>query len=122
MRDVAINTIVITYSVAGYEEAGETSFDMDVSDSIYENLQNAEDEYEFLDSNFISVNMKGVHKKILKAIRENLEDESMNPYDGMVEKSMPWGYKYKEYEPAHSHSEMNISAEDDDIEYEVSLY
>ena len=38
------NTITITYTVYGYDEAGETSFDMDVSDRIYDKLSEAEDD------------------------------------------------------------------------------
>ena len=122
MSEDAINTIEITYSVIGYDDVGETTFDMDVSDNVYEKLQNAEDEGEFLDSDFLSMNMTDIHKKILKAIRENMEEETMNPDDGMQEKSMPWGYKYKEYAPSRSHSSMSFIAEDNDIEYEVNIY
>jgi len=42
------NSIEITYTVFGFDEAGETSFDMDVSDHLYNKLQDAEDEGEML--------------------------------------------------------------------------
>jgi hypothetical protein len=116
------NSIEITYSVFGYDDVGETTFNMDVSDNMYNKLQDAEDEGELLDSDFLSMSMTDIHKKILKSIRENMEEETMNPDDGMVEKSMPWGYKYKEYKPSHSHRDISFIADDDDIEYEVNLY
>ena len=40
----ADNSIEITYTVFGFDEAGETSFDMEVSDHLYNKLQDAEDE------------------------------------------------------------------------------
>ena len=86
------NSIEITYTVFGFDEAGETSFDMEVSDHLYNKLQDAEDEGEMLDSDYISEEMPGIHRKILKAIRENMEEEGMNPDDGMIEKRYPWGH------------------------------
>lgn len=38
------NSIEITYTVFGFDEAGETSFDMEVSDHLYNKLQDAEDD------------------------------------------------------------------------------
>ena len=116
------NTIEITYTVFGFDEAGETTFEMDVSDSVFNKLQDAEDEGETLDSDYVSENFERIHKMILKAIRENMEEESLDPDDGKVEKMTSWGYKYKEDCPATSHSDMNILADDDDIDYSISLY
>ena len=113
--------IEITYKVGGCEEAGETSFDMEISEKQYERLSDADDEGELLDSDFLSEEMPGIHKKILKAIRENMEEESLNPDDGKVEKTTCWGARYKEYSSSADHSLMEI-ADDEDIEYEVSLY
>lgn len=118
----ADNSIEITYTVFGFDEAGETSFDMEVSDHLYNKLQDAEDEGEMLDSDYISEEMPGIHRKILKAIRENMEEEGMNPDDGMIEKQYPWGAHYKEYNSDASHMEMYNMAEDDDIEYSVTIY
>lgn len=114
------NTITITYTVYGYDEAGETSFDMDVSDRIYDKLSEAEDDGEFLDSDFISENMKGLHKRILKAIRENMEEESWNPDDGTIEMKVS-GIASRVPCVGASHEDMLISAEDDDIEYNLEL-
>ncbi len=116
------NTIEIVYTVNGYDEAGETSFDADVSDSVYESLENAESSGEFLDSDYISENLEGIHKKILKAIRKNMEEESWNSDDGKVDKRMPWGFTYKEDCSGASHEDMLDFAEDDDIEYTISLF
>lgn len=114
--------IEITYSVFGFEEADETTFDMEVSDNMYENLQDAEDEGNLLDSDYISEEMKGIHKKILKAIRKNMEEEGLEPDDGIIESRTSWGAITKEYSLDASHSFMDDMAEDEDIEYSVSLY
>lgn len=58
--------IEITYKVLGFEEAGETSFDMEISEKQYERLSDADDEGELLDSDFLSEEMPGIHKKILR--------------------------------------------------------
>ena len=113
------DTIEITYTVLGYDEAGETSFDMDISEHDLEWMQNAEDEGEFLDSDFISENRIKLHKKILKAIRDNMEELGMDIDDGMVEKR--YASIVKEYHLEASHSDMHEFAEDDDIEYTVML-
>lgn len=113
--------IQVTYKVLGFEEAGETSFYMEVSEKQYEKLEDAEFEGEFLDSDYLSENMRGLHKKILKAIRNNMEEEGLEPGDGMVEKTLPWGAKYKEHEEGADHSLMEILAEDEDIEYEITI-
>lgn len=113
--------IEITYKVWGFEEAGETTFYMEISEKLYERLSDADDEGELLDSDFLSEEMPGIHKKILKAIRENMEEESFNPDDGKVEKRTCWGARYNEYSSGADHSLMVI-ASDEDIEYEVNLY
>ena len=114
-------TIEITYTVFGFDEVGETSFDMDVSEHTYERLQDAEDDGETLDSDYISYEMDNLHDKILRAIRENMRDYDIyDPDDGMTKKTMPWGYTYKEKDESRSHSSMQY-VDDDDIEYEISL-
>lgn len=45
-----MNEIEVTYTVFGFDEAGETSFDMDVSDNLYYKLQNAEEDGSVLKS------------------------------------------------------------------------
>ena len=59
-------------------------------------------------------------KRILKAIRRNMFEESLEPDDGMVEKSGFLGATYMEYFLEASHRLMSYS-DDDDIEYEVNL-
>lgn len=115
------NTIEITYSVFGYDEIGETSFELDVSDKVYDKLQEAEDDGEDLDSDFISNDLGKIHHIILRAIRENMAELAMEPDDGMVEKRLPWGFTYKEKDENLSHDNMLIMADDDDIEYYVEL-
>lgn len=113
--------IEITYTVLGFEEAGETTFDMEVSGRQYERLEDAELDGELLDTDYISENMPGLHKKILKAIRDNMEEEGLEPGDGMVEKRLPWGATYKEHVDGADHSMMEVFADDDDIEYEITI-
>ena len=61
-------TIEVTYSVFGFDEAGETTFDMDVSEKNYNCLQDAEDDGEMLDQDYISIEMRGLHNKIIREI------------------------------------------------------
>jgi len=61
-------TIEVTYSVFGFDEAGETTFDMDVSEKNYNRLQDAEDDGEMLDQDYISIEMRGLHNKIIREI------------------------------------------------------
>lgn len=116
-----METIEITYTVLGFEEAGETTFEMDVSERTYERLQRAEDDGEILDQDFISSEMDGLHDKILREIRNNMEEESWDPDDGMVEKVTSWGYPYKEKDESRSHDSMRF-ASDYDIEYTIELF
>lgn len=113
--------VEVSYTVPGYEEIGETSFDMEVSERDMEWLQNAEDEGELLDSDFISEKRKRLHKKIIRAIRENMDEESMNPEDGMVKKQLPWGPSYEEYHSEASYNDMALCADDQDIEYTLYI-
>ena len=115
------NMIEVSYTVLGYDEAGETTFEMEVSNYLYKKLQNAMDKGEYLDSYFISENMRGIHRKILKAIRENMDELSWNPDDGKVEEVTSWGTSYMEDCPGASHSHMLIMADDDDIEYTIVI-
>lgn len=114
-------SIEITYTVMGFEEIGETTFEMDVSEKIYEKLQDAEDEEEILDSDYISEEMPGIHRKIIHAIRENMEEEGLDPDDGMTERRLPWGAITKDFKLETSYSHMANIAEDDDIEYMVAV-
>ena len=118
------DTIEITYSVMGFEDIGETTFDMEVSERIFEELEEAEEEGEILDSDYISEEFPRIHKKIIRAIKENMEEEGLDPEDGMVEKRLPWGAITKDYDPDLSYANMAEYADDDedDIEYTVNLY
>lgn len=115
------NSIEITYTAFGFEEAGETTFEMDVNDRLYDRLQDAEEEGEVLDSDYISEAMPGIHKKILKAIRRNMKEEGYYPDDGMVERRGFLYLPYRVYELNASHEMMHDLAEDDDIEYTVTI-
>lgn len=111
-----LNSIEVTYSVFGYDELGDTTFDMDVKDSDYEWLEDAED----LDSAYISENRKGLHKRIIRAIRKNMKEGLFDPDDGMVEVYIS-GCHRKEYHEEASSEHAHDFANDDDIEYTVSL-
>lgn len=115
------NYIEITYSVFGFDEVGETTFDMDVSEDTYNRLLDLDEEGEVLDSEYMSENMRRFHKKILKAIRANMYDESLDPDDGMIEKKGARGFTYKSYDYDASHDKLFALAEDDDIEYTITV-
>ena len=89
-------TIEVSYSVLGYNEIGETTFDVDIKESDFDWLTKKDDDGEYLDYNFIAENRRSLHKRILRAIRENIEDESEIDTPEMVD--------------------------DDDIEYTVNIY
>ena len=117
MSDYIIN---ITYSVFGYEEVGETDFEMELSHNDFLWLQNADDEGVFLNNEFIAENRKRLHRKILRAIRNNMEELSLEPGDGMV-KVVVGVIEWEEYNYSASHEGMLSMAEDNDIEYSVIL-
>ena len=68
-------SIEVSYSILGYDDVGETTFNVDVKERDYDWLTNKDEDGEYLDSDFISENRRGLHKRILRAIRENMEDE-----------------------------------------------
>lgn len=113
------NCIEITSSVTGYEEAGETAFDMYVNEKDKRWLSDAEDDGEYWDSEYISENRVGLHKRILRAIRKDMEERSLDANDGMVAKR--YASLVKEYHQEASHQDMANFAEDEDIEYTVIL-
>lgn len=112
--------IEITYSVTGYEEADETTFEMKVSSNDYDRLVEAENEEELLDAEYVEDKLPKLHVKIIKAIRHNMSEESLEPNDGMVTKRRSWGAKYEEYSDRASHESM-LMAPDEDIEYTIDL-
>lgn len=114
------DSVEITYSVFGYDRLGDTTFDMEVKDKEYEWLQDAEDEGEELSSDYISENRRGLHKRILKAIRNNMQEEGYDPDDGMVEYYSS-SIHHKEFFDDASYEHASDFAEDDDIEYTVTL-
>lgn len=117
-----MNEIEVTYTVLGFEEAGETSFYTEVSDRIYDKLQDAEDDGGYLDSYYIAEEMPGIHRIILGRIRENMAEEGLDPDDGKIERHTPFGGSYKEDCFEASHSLMHDLADDDDIEYTIMLF
>ena len=115
-----LNSIEVSYTVFGYNAVGETSFEMEVNDRDYEWLQQADEEVGFPDSEYISEHRKGLHKRILRAIRENMNEHSYDPDDGMVETYIS-GVHRKEFKSDSSYGDMHSYADDDDIEYEVTV-
>ena len=51
-----------------------------------------------------------------------MEEESLNPDDGKIEKHTPWGTTYMEDCLEASHEEMSYMADDDDIEYTITIF
>ena len=114
------DSIEVTYSVFGYDRLGETSFDMEVKSKDYEWLQDVEGEEDGLTSDYISENRPGLHKRIIKSIRKNMKDEGCDPDDGMVE-YVSSGVHHKDFFEDASYDYASDIAEDDDIEYTVTL-
>lgn len=112
--------IEITYTVFGYDGLGETTFDMEVKEKDYEWLLDVEGEEWVLDSDYILENRPSLHKRILKAIRSNMKEEACYPDDGMVE-YVSSGIHHKEYFKDASYYEASNFADEDDIEYTISL-
>ena len=112
--------IEVTYSIFGYDRLGETSFDMEVKGKDYEWLQDVEGEEDGLTSDYISENRPGLHKRIIKSIRKNMKDEGCDPDDGMVE-YVSSGVHHKDFFEDASYDYASDIAEDDDIEYTVTL-
>ena len=114
-------TIEVTYTVFGYDRLGETTFDMEVKEKEYEWLENTEGEEGELTSDYISENRPGLHKRILKAIRSNMKDEACDPDDGMVE-YVSSGVHHKDFFEDASYDYASDIADDDDIEYTITLW
>ena len=73
-----------------------------------------------LDSDYISENLQSIHRKIIRAIRNDLEQKSDDPHDGMEEKRHPFGaYWEKVHE---SHQDLLLAFDEDTLKYEVSIY
>ena len=117
-EDYSDLSATVSYSVM---DAPEEECDLDnLSDRDLRRLKAADDNGEYLDSDYISEHMRSIHNKILEAIREDLELKSGDPHDGMVEVHHPpayWGW-----EKVHaSHQEMSL-ADEYEIEYTVDIY
>ena len=66
-------TIEVSYAILGDDEE---TIDVEVKERDYEWLTNKDEDGEHLDSDFLSENRRGLHKRILRAIREHIEEES----------------------------------------------
>lgn len=110
--------IEITYSAFGFNES---TFTMEISDNLYEKLEDADLDGEYLDSDYISENKPRIHKQIIRAIRNDMEDKTLEPDEGFVEKVRKHKSKYKEYLEAADHNLMDVLTDDDDITYEIEL-
>ena len=84
-------------------------------------LVKAEERGEELSSEYISGQMKSIHKKILRAIKDDMEEKSWNPDDGMVEKYSPPCF-YDKVKVRPSHQDMLDYADNEEIEYFVNIY
>ena len=108
----------VSYSVL---DAPEEECDLEnLSNRDLQRLKAADDNGEYLDSDYISEHMRSIHDKIIEAIREDLGLKSGDPHDGMVEVHHPpayWGW-----EKVHaSHQEMSL-ADEYEIEYTVDIF
>lgn len=88
------DTIEVSYTVSGYDDLDEIGIDVEVKERELEWLTEKDEDGEYLDSDYISENRRSLHKRILKAIREDIEFEQDND-DSLID--------------------------DDDIEYTINL-
>ena len=88
------DTLEVSYTVFCHDDLNDISVNVDIKDHELEWLKEKDEEGEYLDSDFVSENHKGLHKRILRAIREDIE------------------YMY---------DEDGSTIDDDDIEYTVTL-
>ena len=72
------DTIEVSYTVYGHDDLDEISVEVEVNEREQEWLTDKDEEGEYLDSDFISENRRGLHKRILRAIREDIEYEQDN--------------------------------------------
>lgn len=111
------NLIEVTYSAFEFDEIGETTFVMEISENELEWMLDMEDDGEILDSEFMSEKRRSLHRKILKAIFNDMEERGMDDEDGMVP------HKYaslvKDFHPKASHEQMHTFAEEEDVDYSV---
>ena len=82
------------HTVYGHDDLDEVSVDVEVKERELEWLTEKDDDGEYLDSDFISENRRGLHKRILRAIREDIEYEQ---------------------------DDDETAIDDDDIEYTITL-
>ena len=87
-------TIEVSYTVYGHDDLDEVSVDVEVKERELEWLTEKDEDGEYLDSEFISENRRGLHKRILRAIREDIE---------------------------YVQDDDEIDIEDDDIDYTITL-
>ena len=113
-------TIEVTYSAFGYEELGETTISMAIKESDRDWLHDAMMNGEVLDSSYLSEERKALHRRIIREIRKNMKDRSLEFDDGIVEESVLGIFPYEEYHSEASYEEMQ-SVDDDEIEYSVLL-
>lgn len=119
-EDGNTETAEITYSIMS-SDASDDSFEMEFSEEEADKLKEAEENGGFLDSVYISENLKFIHRKILRAIREDLEEKSEDPHDGMKEVFYPPACFV--WERTHnSHQDLLDLFDEDDVEYTLDMY
>ena len=113
-------TVEVSYNVP-WMDATDDDCEINLSKMEIKRLLKAEERGEELTHEYISSHMKSIHKKILKAIRNDMEEKSWDPDDGMVTEHYPPCFTRK-VKVHDSHEDMLYDAEDEDIEYFVTIY
>ena len=114
--------ITVRYNLFSGDEDGEQEMSMEVSDGQYEKLEAFEEDGELLNEEFISLEMPGLHKKIMKTIHQDIEDRE---YDSHIEtrpeqSSLPWITSTKEVVVDEIPSDFPL-ATDEELVYEIDL-
>lgn len=98
--------------------------EMEISDNLYERLEEYDNDGEILDKDFISEEMPGLHKRILKAIKNQVEEYEM--LDDFPKHEERIGGNRVEVYDHESSEELQFydfdDMDEDDLDYMVELY
>ena len=113
----------LTFSVPWMDSAEET-IDLTLPKKDCKKLKDASDAGEILDTAYISASMPTIHKRIIRFIKNYLDEETYDPDDGYVEikvTSPPALVIRKRVKVYPSHLDMLLDAQDEDFDYYIEI-
>ena len=114
--------ITVRYNVFGLDEEDAQELEMEVSDRQYDKLESYVEDGELLDEDFLSTEMPGLHKKILQAIHDDIEDREIDFHIVTQENQggLPWMSEKKDVLFNDIPEDFHICG-DDEFVYEIDL-